>query len=86
MHKICKNLQKFSFVTVFALKLSLVFHDLKKRENSRQKFEKLSIFAHNFGLTSPSACFLFCLWEIAWYEATAKEYPIISEVYPNLQE
>jgi hypothetical protein len=32
-------------------------------------------------------CFvLFCLWEIAWYEATAKEYPIISEVYPNLQE
>jgi hypothetical protein len=23
---------------------------------------------------------------VAWYEATAKEYPIISEVYPNLQE
>jgi hypothetical protein len=28
---------------------------------------------------------LVCLWEMAWYEATAKEYPIISEVYPNLQ-
>jgi hypothetical protein len=23
---------------------------------------------------------------MAWYEATAKEYPIISEVYPNLQD
>jgi hypothetical protein len=31
---------------------------------------------------------LFCLWEMAWYEATAtaKEYPIISEVYPNRHE
>jgi hypothetical protein len=26
-----------------------------------------------------------CLWEMAWYEATAKEYPIVSEVYPNLR-
>jgi hypothetical protein len=31
-------------------------------------------------------CLFVCLWEIAWYEATAQEYPIISEVYPNLQE
>jgi hypothetical protein len=27
-----------------------------------------------------------CGWDMAWYEATAKEYPIISKVYLNLQE
>jgi hypothetical protein len=38
--------------------------------------------------TEPHLCLFVCLlvslWEMAWYEATAKEYHIISEVY--LQE
>lgn len=60
--------------------LQIVHH--KSRPNMGQFFlEIMDMFENN-----RDQDLFVCGWDMAWYEATAKEYPIISKVYLNLQE